>query len=122
MDGLCLEPSCLREALRRPSGGSAEQTLHFLGSEDLEDRVHERGLTDAGTASNDDDTAGQRGLQRLPLARCERLPGLLLTPSDGFLKVDLRVVRGSSAEAFDFPCDAILGFPQVREEDQRFTL
>ena len=88
MNRLRFQSCCLREALRCPPGGSAEQTLHLLGSEDQEDRVHQGGLAHAGAAGDDGDPAGQNGLQRLPLARGQCLSGLLLTPGDGLLEVD----------------------------------
>src|ERR1019366_4603066 len=48
----------LREPLRRPSGWGAQQALHALGTQDHQDRVHERGFSDAGPSSDDDYTVG----------------------------------------------------------------
>jgi hypothetical protein len=74
VNGLCFQPSGLGEPLRGPAGGSAQQTLHSLGSQDHQDRVHQGGLAYTGAARDDGDAAGQDGLQRFPLARGERLP------------------------------------------------
>ena len=114
---LRLQSCRLGKPLRRPSRGSAEEALHLFRPEDQEDRVHEGGLADAGTASNDDDTAGQRGLQCLPLARCQSLSSLLLAPGDGLLEVDLRVGNAGSGQPLHLRCDAVLRFPEVRKED-----
>jgi len=49
VDRLRFQARCLGEPLRRPSGRSAQQALHALGSQDHQDRVHERGLAHAGS-------------------------------------------------------------------------
>ncbi len=60
MNGFCFQSSSLCEPLRGPAGGSAEQTFYFLGSQDQENRIDQSGLSDAGSACNDGDAAGQK--------------------------------------------------------------
>ena len=65
MNGLRFEARGLCEPFRGPSGGSAQQALHSLGSQDHQDRVHQGGLANTGLAGDDGDTIGQDRLQRL---------------------------------------------------------
>ena len=121
MNGLRFEAGGFREALCRPAGGSAQKAFHLLGSQDLEDRVHQGGLAHAGTAGDDGDAAGQNGLQRLPLAWRQRLAGLLLAPCNGLFEVDRRIGRTGSRQPPDLGCNAFLRFSQVGQEDQRLA-
>src|SRR5665213_1016914 len=116
------EASSLCEELRRPPGGRAQQALYSLGSEDQQDRVDECGLTHAGAAGDDRYPTGQRGLQCLLLARSQSLSSLLLAPGDCLFEVDLRVGNAGSGQPLHLRSDAVLRFPQVRQEDQRFAV
>jgi hypothetical protein len=51
-DGLRFQRSGLGKTLCGPHGRGVEQALHFLGSKDHQDRVHEGCLTHTGAARN----------------------------------------------------------------------
>ena len=93
MNGLRFEARGLCEPFRGPSGGSAQQALHSLGSQDHQDRVHQGGLANTGLAGDDGDTIGQDCLQRFPPARGECPFGPLLTPRDRLIEIDARIDR-----------------------------
>jgi len=109
MNSLCLQAGGLRETLGSPSGGSAQQTLHSLGSQNHQDRVHQGRLAYTGTARDDGGATGQHGLQRFPLARGERLLRPLLTPCDGLLEIDPWIDRRGCSQQLNLRRDAFLG-------------
>ena len=72
VDRLRFHARGLREPLRRPSGRGAEQALHSLGTQDHQDRVHQRRLAHAWSAGDDYDPVPGNRFQRLALGGGER--------------------------------------------------
>jgi hypothetical protein len=88
MNRLRFQARGLREPLRRPSGWGAQQALHALGTQDHQDRVHQRRLTHARSAGDDDYTVGHNRFQRLALAGGESVPCPLLAPRNSLLEIN----------------------------------
>jgi len=74
----------------RPGWG-AQQALHALGTQDHQDRVHQRRLAHARTSGDDDDPVPENRLQRLALAGGESFPCPLLAPRDRLLEINRRI-------------------------------
>jgi hypothetical protein len=100
---LFVERSVVDQVVGCPSGRCAQKTLHLLGSEDQKDRIHQGSLAHTGATGDDGGTAGQNGLQRLPLAWCQRLAGPLLAPRDDLFDIDRWVGRISCSQPPDLP-------------------
>ena len=90
VDGLRFEAGALRQPLGGAAGGRGQRDPHALDAQDLQDRVDQRGLADAGAAGDDEHLRCQRQLHRLALAGGEGDAGLGLDPWDGFCGIDRR--------------------------------
>ena len=95
VDGLGLHAGRLGQPLGGAAGGGAQQAAHLLGPQDQQDGVDQRRLADARPAGDDQRPAGQRLLQRLPLAGRQLLAGLLLAPRHRLLEIDRRVAAAA---------------------------
>ena len=122
MNGFGLQPGGFRQAFRRPAGRGAEKAFHLLGSQDLQNRVHQRRLADAGAAGDDGGAAGQNGLQRLPLAWRQRLAGTSFAPFDGLFEIDRRIGRTGRGQTPDPGRNSLLRSSQVGQEDQKLAI
>ena len=60
MDRLRLAAGALRQPLRRPAGRRGQRDVDALDHQDLQDRVDQRRLADAGTAGDDEDLGNKR--------------------------------------------------------------
>ncbi len=122
VDRLRFQARGLGEPLRRPSGRGAQQALHALGTQDHQDRVHQRRLAHARSSRDDHDPVRQNRLQRLALAGGERLARLPLAPRDRLVEINRRIEGCHPAKALDLCRDALFRLPQVRQEDQRLAV
>ena len=93
VDRLRLQARGLGEPLRRPSSWSTQQALHALGTQDHQDRVHQRRLSDARSSGDDYDPVRENRFQRLALAGGESFPCPLLAPRDRLLEINRRIDR-----------------------------
>jgi len=88
MDRLRLPPRRFGHPLGRPARGRGKQDAPPLLLQDADDAVDERRFAGAGAARHDEELAGGRLADGLPLFLGELDPLLLLEPGDGALDVD----------------------------------
>src|SRR5262249_7740653 len=100
------------------AGRRAEEDAAALGLEDADDRVHDRGLADAGAAGDDDDLVARRGLDGGALLRRELDAALGLERGDDARDLALRHRRARHAEELAQRVrrvDLVLPHPAERE-------
>src|SRR5262249_30051488 len=118
MDGFRLEAGRLRKPLRGAARRSAEETMNLFGPENDQDGINERGFSHAGPACDDEQTVGQRFLERVTLGRSELFAGFLLAPGKRFIKINGRVAGGLPCEDANAGRDGLFGLQQLRQEQQ----
>ena len=118
VDGLGLDAGGFGQAFGGPAGGRAKQTIHFLGPQNQQDGIDQGRLADARAAGDDERPAGQRQFERVALAGCKLLAGLLLAPDHRLLKINGGERGLKAGQALDPAGDDFLGPFQVRQENQ----
>ena len=112
----------LGQPLRRPSRWGAQKTFHVFGTQDHQDRIHQRGLPDTRASRDHNHPIGEGRLQRLALARRKRHARSILAPRDCLLKVNRRIERLPLRETLDLRRDPLFRLSEVGQEDQQLTL
>ncbi len=111
MDGFGFHAGGFGEALGGAASGSAEEATDFLGGEDEQDGIDQRGFADARAAGDNEGATGERLLQGLTLSGGELLLSPGFAPGDGFFKIDGRVAGSGALEhhGFDGIGDGLFG-------------
>jgi len=86
MNRLRFQTRGLAEPLRRSPCRRTEQALHAFGTEDHQDRVHERCLADSWPSGDDHHPIRENRFQCFPLTGGEHFASALLTPCDRLLE------------------------------------
>ena len=80
VDGAGVQPGAVGQAFGCPACRRAQRHIHALGSEHLQNGVHQGGLADARAAGDHQHLRLNREPKRLSLARRQHQPGLALHP------------------------------------------
>jgi len=103
------------------SGGRAQEAPHLFGNENLEHRVYEGCLADAGSAGEHQHFGCERLFEGLLLAWGEVFACLLLAPCDGLFDVNGGKIRASGGQRLDARGHALLGALEFGQEDLDFA-
>src|SRR5712671_3546219 len=109
MDSLRLDPGALGKSLGGTTGGGAERDRDGLGGQDLQQRVDERGLADAGPAGDHQHLGNESDANSLSLAIGKYQLRPLLDPWDRLVGIDRRPGRSSDYERLELFGDLALG-------------
>ena len=97
--------------------GAASATSHALDAQDLQDRVDQRRLADAGTAGDDEDLRSQCQPHRLALTLGKGDARFALDPRNGFVGIDRWPGQRTGRECSQAPADGTLSPMQPGEKD-----
>src|SRR5262249_29997762 len=122
MDGLRIKTCGFRQALGGPAGGSRQKRRHALGPQDGQDTADDGGLTNAGTARNDQDLRRQGPADAIALTRREPHAEARFNPVDGLFRIDRWPWRSSRWYVPDGQCDRVFGMAQMRQEHTRLII
>ncbi len=89
VDGLCLHARRFFHPFGSPPGRGAQQQRDRLRRQDLQDRVDDGGLADAGAAGDHHDLGAKRKTNGLGLARGEGQTGFLFDPGERLVGINL---------------------------------
>src|SRR6266850_5171949 len=109
MDRFRLEPGALGETFGGTTGRRTKRDRHGLREQDLEDRVDQCRLTDAGTAGDYQHLGGESDASSLSLAIGERQLRPLLDSRDSLVGIERRPGRSSDCERLELFGDLALG-------------
>ncbi len=117
MDRLRLEAGALGQALGGAAGRGAERDRDGFGDQDLQQRVDERGLADAGPAGDDHHLGDERDPERCFLAVGKRQLRPLLDPGDRLVDIDRGPGRLPNGKRLELLGDFALGSVKCGKED-----
>ena len=117
MDRLRLEAGALGQALGGAAGRGAERDRDRLGDQDLEQRVDQRGLADAGAAGDDHHLGDECDPERCLLAVGKRQLRPLLDPRDRLIDGNRGPGRLADGERLELLGDFALGSVKPGKED-----
>jgi hypothetical protein len=110
-------PVLLGQALGGAAGRGAQRDRDRLGDQDLEQRVDQRGLPNAGAAGDDHHLGDECDPERCLLAVGKRQLRPLLDPRDRLIDDNGRPGRLANGERLELPGDLALGSVKPRKED-----
>src|SRR5271166_2434938 len=117
MDCLRLDASTLGQALCSATGRCTERDRDGLGGKNLQQRIDERGLPNAGPTGDDHHIRDECDPERCFLAVSKRQLRPLLDPRDGFIDINGRPGQLSGGERLELLGDFALGSVKCSKED-----